>query len=324
MKKNYFKSLLAIFSVVAIMTACKNNNNEPDPFRPPTKAQYDNLINKALKNITQTKTFKAEDGIVFKSKNGAVLTINGNSLVDDKGNTVEGEVELTFIEIYDRGNMVVTNKPVMGLDKDARKPRPLITGGQYSIEIRQGNKELPGVSHNITVPGSLTGGVNPEMKLWDGIIDDETGNLVYEEVEVGEAAGMKTTNENYEIFNNRFGWTNIDIFWNYEGPKTQIKVVVPTGYNGDNSGVFIAYEGQNNLLAQLDVYDKTEKFFTEHYGFIPVGEKIHLIFVSESNGSVTYAIKSLTIVADQTITVAQSELQVGSLDEVVDLINDLD
>ncbi|NLO70328.1 MAG: hypothetical protein GX102_05175 [Porphyromonadaceae bacterium] len=325
MKANYFKNLVVLMVIVAILAACNKNENQPEKIKPPTKAAFNELRNKALTNLTQTKTFKAEEGITFTSDKGAVLNIPANCLMDEENNPVTGEVAMSFIEIYDKGNMVVTNKPVMGLDPDTNDPRPLITGGQYNIEIKQGNKKLyPSCYYNIKIKGSHTGGVDHEMVLWNGIIDDETGNLVYEE-ENDQRAGIEKGEDmvNYSVLNNRFDWTNIDKFWNYDGPKTRIKVNVPNGYDGDNSAVYAVFDDQKNALAQLDVYHSEDKYFTEHYGFVPVGKKLHLVFVSESNGSAVYAIKSVTIETNQAITIVDTELMVGTLNQVVALVNGL-
>lgn len=323
MKKTYFKTILALIATVTILAACESEDGPKELIKPPTKAEFAALRAKALENITQTTTFKAEDGLTFESKHGAKLVLSPNCLMDEEGNPVTGNVDMTYIEIYDKGNMALTNKPVVAFDPASGHPVPLITGGQYFIEMKQGNKKLTSIClYSITIPGSLTGGVDEEMVLWNGIIDEETGNLVYEEA-VEEQGGLKIEMANYSIFRDRFDWTNIDKFWNFTGPKTQIKVTVPEGYNGDNAALYVVFDDEPNALAQLDVYDKTEKYFTEHYGFLPVGKKVHLVFVSESNGAVAYVVKPVTIEANQTITISADELKVGTLDSVAALIKGL-
>ena len=77
------------------------------------------------------------------------------------------------------------------------------------------------------------------------------------------------------------------------------------------------------MLAQLDTYDTEDKFFSEHYGFVPIGMTLHVIFVSESNGSVVYAIKQATIVANGTITISSDDLDTTTKNNLISLINAL-
>jgi hypothetical protein len=96
---------------------------------------------------------------------------------------------------------------------------------------------------------------------------------------------------------------------------------VPTGYDAENSGVYLAYENEPNVLAQLDTYDPDGKFFSEHYGFIPVGMNLHVVFVSESNGYIVYAIKRATIIANGTIEIKSDDLGTTTKNNLISLIN---
>src|SRR3546814_574027 len=141
MKK--FNTTLIIGAMLTVLASChKEDVATPDfALAPASAVKFQDLRNQALDDLTQTTTFKAEEGIVFTSEKGAVVTINPGCLQDDDNNMISGEVTLSFIEIYDRGNMVAANKPVMGKDKgNEGKPAPLVTGGQYNIEIKQGDK----------------------------------------------------------------------------------------------------------------------------------------------------------------------------------------
>jgi hypothetical protein len=289
----------------------------------PSAASFNALRDQALKDLVQTTTFKAEDGVAFTSEKGAKLTIGNDCLQDGNGNTVAGDVTLSFIEIYDRGNMVATNKPVMGIDGDGNK-LPLVTGGEYNIKIEQDGKELrSGCMFQVHVPAANTGVLDGAMILWTGNINDD-GNLEWAEAGGdGKEGGLRANEQSvgYDIWGNEFGWANVDRFYNDPRPKTQIKVTVPTGYDAENSGVYLAYENEPNVLAQLDTYDPDGKFFSEHYGFIPVGMNLHVVFVSESNGYIVYAIKRATIIANGTIEIKSDDLGTTTKNNLISLIN---
>lgn len=323
MKKTFTTKLFAILCCTALFTfSCKNDGTDLR-LAPASSAKFKELRAQALNDLVQTATFKAEDGIDFTSSKGAKVLINGGCLQDLDNNPITGDVTLSFVEIYDRGNMVATNKPVMGKDNDGNL-LPLVTGGEYNIEIKQGNNVLQsGCFFNVTIPASNTGELDTDMILWKGTIDDD-GNLVWEDA--GERQGNVNPDEtatSYSIWEGDFGWTNVDRFYNDPRPKTQIKVSVPEGYNNENSGVFLAYEGEPNVLAQLDTYNTTEHYFSEHYGFVPVGMTLHVIFVSESNGHVVYAIKQATIAADSTIAIQDSDLNTTTKNNLINMINAL-
>ncbi len=325
MKKTLTPKLFAIACCIAVLaSSCKNDGTEIG-LAPASSANFKALREKALKDLTQTETFKAEEGISFTSEKGTKLTISTNCLVDEDNNPVEGDVTLSFIEIYDRGNMVATNKPVMGKDGDGNL-LPLVTGGEYNIEIKKGDKLLkPGCPFQVHVPAANTGDLDGAMILWTGQINDD-GNLVWEEAGADGKEGDVRPNEQnagYDIWGNEFGWANVDRFYNDPRDKTQIKVTVPNGYDNNNAAVYLAYENEPNVLAQLDTYDTADKFFSEHYGFVPIGMTLHVIFVSESNGSVVYAIKQATIVANGTIAISSSDLDTTTKNNLISLINAL-
>ena len=75
-----------------------------------------------------------------------------------------------------------------------------------------------------------------------------------------------------------------------------------------------------NALAKLDTYTATG-LFSEHYGQIPVGLACHIIFATEENGQWRYAIKGVTIAANQTYTFTLAETTVGSEAQLVAAIN---
>lgn len=330
MKTKLNTTLFALLACAALtFSSCKNETESVSLLANPSTAGFHEIRKNALADITLTKSFKAEDGITFETSKGTKVKISPNCLRDNSNNVVTGDVNLSFVEMYDRGNMTLTNKPVMGRN-NAGDLLPLITGGQFNIEVSKGNQKLkPGCPFYVHIPASLTGGIDNDMVLWKGNINEDE-NLVWDEIN-GEAggqdkrAGMNVNSEaaTYDIWSNEFGWTNVDRFAGMPDPKTQIKVTVPDGYNNTNAAVYLSYEGERNLLAQLDTYDNAAHYFSEHYGFLPVGMNVHVIFTSESNGSIVYAIKKVTIAANSTINFSSTDLHVTTKTNLVTMINNL-
>ncbi|WP_229791240.1 hypothetical protein [Winogradskyella epiphytica] len=321
------RNVIGVIAMTAILfTNCESNDDathEGFVETPPTAQEFENIRAIALDNHTQIFNFNADDGyITLTSEKGVDIQINANCL-SHNGNPVSGDVTLEYVEIFEKGNMLTTNKPTMGRLPDGGKAL-LITGGEFYLEARQnGNILETTCGYQLVVPSDLTNGPDQGMTLWNGVIDDN-GNLTWDEI-VDDAAGggLFMEDTSYYVLAEGFGWTNIDRFYSDPRPKTQLQVQPPIGYNDENSDVYLSYDGERPALAQLDTFDDSLNVFSEHYGQIPIGLECHLIFVTESNGQWRYAIKPVTIVANDIITFDIEETIVGTEESLIDLLNEL-
>ncbi|WP_179318974.1 hypothetical protein [Winogradskyella helgolandensis] len=321
-------SLFALLLMTSILTTSCNPTDDADDNQqnevPPTAQAFDNLRAIAMDNHTQTFIFNADDGYIsLTSENGVQININANCLTDN-GNPVSGNVTLEYVEIFEKGSMLTTNKPTMGKLPNGDKAL-LVSGGEFFIEATQNGTVLDTTCGlHLAIPTNLTGGPDPDMSLWTGEIDAD-GNLVWDEIEDPNGAGGEpfVEGDNYYPVFEGFGWTNVDRFYNDPRPKTTIQVQAPEGYDNQNSSIYLSYDGEAPALAQLDTYDETLNIFSEHYGQIPIGLECHVIFVTESDGEWRYAIKPVTIVANDIITFYLGETTVGTEASLITLMNDL-
>ncbi|MES2240221.1 MAG: hypothetical protein V4497_08195 [Bacteroidota bacterium] len=317
-----FKTIGLLFLAAFTFVSCDNQGIDD---MPATAADFADVRTAALEKITQEFTIKAEDGAtVLTSENGVKITINGNCLTKD-GNPVTGNVDIQFVELFDKGTMLVTNKPTMGIMPDGNR-NLLISGGEFFIKATQNGKALA-TTCNITlqVPTSLTDGVDNLMTLWKGIVDDE-GNLAWEDARKadgtnGGKGGVEAGQNSYYVSFGNFGWTNVDRFYSDPRPKTTILADAPDGYDNTNSSIYLSYDGEGqNALAKLDTYT-AQGLFSEHYGQIPVGLACHVIFVTEDNGQWRYAIKGVTVQANDVYTFTMAETTVGTEAQLIAAIN---
>ncbi|MBL7559016.1 hypothetical protein JAO71_04290 [Olleya sp. YSTF-M6] len=325
----HLKTILGTFFIsTMVFTSCNPNDDgdnitQQNNVTPATEAQFKNIKDEAISNHTQNFIFNADDGnISLTSDNGVQININGNCLTLN-GNPVTGQVELEYIELFDKGSMLTTNKPTMGTLPNDDKSL-LISGGEFFIEATQnGNQLATNCGLQLIIPASLTGGADPLMSLWEGEIDTED-NLTWNEVD-GPAQGGEVFVEGNEYYGllQGFGWTNVDRFYSDTRPKTELLVQAPNGYNFSNSAVYLSYDGEDSGLASLDTYDNTLNLFSEHYGQIPIGLECHIIFVTEDNGVWRYAIKPVTIAANSTIVFTIQETTIGTEATLTALINGL-
>ncbi|MFD2908807.1 hypothetical protein ACFSX9_08660 [Flavobacterium ardleyense] len=316
-----------LFALSFTFMSCDSNDDNDVTNTPPTAMEFNSIREIALDNATQNFQIVAANGTTtLNSANGVEIDINASCLTLN-GNPVNGLIDIKYIEIFDGGDMLVTNKTTMGKLPNGDMAM-IITGGAFYINATQNGQQLVlNCGMNLRIPANLTA-PDPDMILWDGTIN-AAGDLVWEE-QGQDATGRDNLflegpagNPTYYAFFNSFGWTNVDKFYDFSGPKTQILASVPAGYNYDNSAVYLHYDGEGNALAKLDTYSATTKLFSEHYGQIPVGLPCHIIFASEDNGQWRYAIKSVTISDNAVYNFTLSETVVGSEAQLIAAINAL-
>jgi len=330
-KSNLFLSTLLVSSI--LFTSCNDDDNNTPIIidQSPTEQDFGDLRTVALNNNSQQFQFNAEDGMgVFTSSNGVTIRVNGSCLTLNN-TAITGQVDVSYVELFGKGNMLTTNKPTMGVLPNGDKAL-LISGGEFYLNATQNGEQLDlGCPFQLEIPTSLTGGDDYDMVLWD-VITDEDGDIAWEQdmdpntgggndelfLENGQTGGGV-----YYTFLGDFGWTNVDKFYNDPRPKTTILVDVPDNYDNENSAVYISFDGEDNALAHLDTYNADTGLFSEHYGQIPIGLECHIIFVTEEGGDWRYAIQEVTIVADDTITFNMGETSIATEAQLVQLINDL-
>lgn len=295
--------------------------NPDNPFVPPSAIQLNNLRETALSLHTETIVFNAEDGISFISDDGAEIQISPSCLYKE-GNAVTGQVELTFIDLYEKADMAVTNKPTMGLMQNGDKA-PLITGGEFFVEVRQDGDLLEmDCRYHLIVPGQNTGGFDSEMVLWNGIIDDN-GDLTWDEVDENSNTEIFGQGNTYHVYLDAFGWTNIDRFHDDPRPKTTLRVAVPEGFDSANSTVYLSYNGEPNCLAHLSSFDTENGYFNEQYAQIPIGLEAHLIFLSAEGDDWRYATQGVTIADNEVYIFTIGDTEIDTLENVLTAIQNL-
>ena len=279
-------------------------------------------------NRKQHFSLTAGTGGNITGEQGTIVKFGANVFNTANGSVVTGSVDITLIELYDRASMLLAKKPTNGKMSDG-SVSTLVSGGEFYVNATQAGVQLNLKSgFTIVAPTENTGEIDQEMNLFNGEINCEGDDcdLVWQEVkdrgiEVGEfqtTGGFKTA---YYAFQNKFGWTNIDRWYNDPRIKTKLFVKVPEGYDRSNCAVYMAYDGEPTALASFDTYDNDKKLFTEHYGLIPIGLKVHFIFVSIVEDEIHYALQSATITENHIETI--NDVKAVTQEQLVDLVDAL-
>jgi hypothetical protein len=303
----------------------ETGNREVDPeldWQEPAQAgALEGLTQEARDALTQVFTIDADNFNAIEGDEGTVVYLWPNSLVDADGQSVHGSVDIELIAIYGKGKMLVSNVPTNGLMSSGEIAQ-LVSGGEFYVNATQNGEDLDLVlPYRVMAPTDNTNGPDYAMELFEIEADGPDGAPAWVEVDAnaagteangdeqnlgdveilkgdGDGSGSTTA---YSFLNQAFGWSNIDRWYSDPRPKTTIHVEVPDGWDNNNCAVYLSYNGENTL-AHFDTYDAGTKRFTEHYGLIPIGLEVHVIFMTESEGEWSYAIKETTIV-DNHVTV---------------------
>jgi hypothetical protein len=323
--KTNFKNIGILALATIIFASCTNNENTTP--MPPSAAAFIAIKEQGVKTNTQSFTATAGAGVItLTSAKGVVITLNGNALTKN-GNPVTGAIDIKFIELFDKGNMLITNKPTMGVMPDGKKSL-LKSGGEFFIKASQGGVDLVSTGViQLQVPVNLTGTMDTGMLFWAGDTKDDENLAWVNPRNAAGAGGQKDGNvgfgqNSYNVTFGNFGWTNVDKFYSDPRPRTTILAAVPTGYDNTNSAIYLSYDGEGqNALAKLDTYNPTTKQFSEHYGQIPIGLACHVIFATEDNGNWRYAVKAVTVAPGDVYTFTLGETTVGTEAQLVAAIN---
>jgi hypothetical protein len=323
--KSNLKNIGLLALAAIFFTSCTNNENL-DPI-PPTAAAFKGINEAGLKKNTQNFTATAGAGVItLTSAKGVIIKLDGNALTKN-GNPVTGAIDITFVELFDKGNMLISNKPTMGVMPDGKKSL-LKSGGEFFIKAAQGGVDLVSTGViQLQVPANLTGTLDTEMLFWAGDTKDAENLAWVNPRNAAGTGGQKDGNvgfgqTSYNVSFGSFGWTNVDKFYSDPRPRTTILAAVPTGYDNTNCAIYLSYDGEGqNALAKLDTYNSTTLQFSEHYGQIPIGLACHVIFATEDNGNWRYAIKAVTVAAGDVYTFTLAETTVGTEAQLVAAIN---
>lgn len=327
-----FKNLvLAITTALLLLTSCESvDDTDIDPdFIADSEIlgglEFENSIQESRANDLQTFTVDATSGGLIIGDQGTQLNFPPNGFEFMGGEPVTGPVEIQLIEVYTRADMLKKQLPTNGKQANG-DITTLKSGGEFFINATQGGQQLvAAAAFELTAP---TDSFDPEMTIFRAENCDRVDcEVVWEEEEDAVVNGGEVQNpdgtwtSSYVAPLTGFGWTNLDRWYSFAGPKTMVLVDVPEGFDDSNSAVYVSYDGEPTALAFFDTYDSTLEVFSEHYGQMPIGLQVHFIFVSVQDGDYVYAIQAATIVDGHTEVIGTT--QVTSEAGITALINAL-
>jgi hypothetical protein len=288
---NYSKKpLLLLLGIALAFTSCKKDTT-PNPDSPapiPSGIDLKNFFKSNEASKVQTFTIDAANPISITGQNGTVITFSPYSFETPSGQNVTGNVTIQLIELFDKGEMILTNKPTMANFNGGLAP--LVSGGEFKVTASQNGETLllkNGASYYVEV--DAPNGVDPNMELFysENLGDTLTWN-------VADSSALWGQGNTYTGYFTNLNWINLDYFYNSPNPQTTVTLQAPAGYNNSNCMVFISFDGMQSVSS---FYNFQSGLFTSAPAYtLPTGLPVHFIVVAMINNTPHVAIQSSTIV----------------------------
>lgn len=310
------KYIYSLISTTLLLTTLSCHKHET--IIPPTDAldatDIKLLFKKNIEDIKVIEPINLDDGVNYSLLNKATIKIAPKCLKTSTGEIATGKAELTFLEIYTRGDMLVTNKTtntnLYNLETNGTE-RILETAGLYYISVTQNGKEL---INNRCLQQIITPPFIKISELEDGYLYEYEGKLNNQEDLVWN--NVRYTENNYteptlNIIN--YGWNTLlksSLIYSKDFIYKTVTFKKPTGLTEFNSRIFIAIEGSKYSLG-------SEK------AAIPLNKNVHYILVAANNDDFKYAIKSQNSSDKEDIVFNASDLKDATTKELIVLLNKL-
>lgn len=319
-------------------------------FMIPSEKQFKDFQVKQVKKLTQNlsgeqnhaarNTFTSKDGVIIKAD---YLTHSENDRVRKAG---KGDIaKVLFVEIYNRGQMMLTNRTPMGANSGTNNSNAtkvqVASVGQFFIDIRVNDNSSEFFKILMFVPIKKDTKKHSDLTLWVGNVD-ANNNIFYTQVPSNSTMhtikSVPLENEDYYVANlwrnkkyifenKQIGWVGLHKKIIVTGETASINVKAPTGYNLSNSAVYLFntnYEG----VVQLDTFiidENQGNSFTSKNNWLPMNLDGKLLFmtIDPQTESVVYALKDIKVKQNNSYTFEQNELKITTPEEFVQKMNNL-
>jgi hypothetical protein len=293
--------LLATMLSVALFVGCKKDDDEAAtpsvPVTPTTNAMLA-LFDQHVEDATQLFTVNAGTGGAVIGQDGVTMFFPPNAFRTLAGAVVTGPVQVELVEALTLGDMLWLNKRTLGNDNG--QLRPLVSGGQYFLNVTQGGQQLRLAENAGYVNVPAPNGIDPNMQLFTGTVD---GNGIITWDPFGNAGGFGQDSLSYNFPNDSLGWINCDYFMD-QSPITGLQAVCPEGHNDGNTLVWLVFPDMNSLTTMYA--SGTNIFATGGSYQVPVGINVQIVALSNLGGSYSWATVTTTVTAGLSVDLSFS------------------
>lgn len=315
--KNLFKNLLlsTIGSTLLLMSSCKKDILTESPL--PDLDNYTSVKDFYTKNQARLQTFSvnATTGGSFTCEKGTKITIPANAFVDVNGSQIHGDIKFNIKEIYDKSDMLLSNKPTSmftGIDTAGRATfTPLKSGGEVFIQpvVDSGKVFIQkGKNIDIAMPTPEIDG-NMQAFVEKPIPNDTIGQFLWQRDTVNTVkADTNTLNYIYKLYsfssnNDQGTWCNSDSPTYFPvNNQVTIKFAQTDNFQQYNTNVFLVFK---NVKSMVHVYSDGATGFP--YDYAPNNEECTLVAMGIKDGKVFSSFTPITITSGANINFSLKE-----------------
>lgn len=297
----------------------------PNAISPIDGADYAASLTDCRLPKVQTFTIQGFAGGLIPGTQGGTITIPGQSLFNTDGTIIDGEVEVSLLEMYTPGDLVACQLST-NTRNAAGNLEPTLSEGLLFFDIRfngqpvviQGEIQIFVPEENNTEELLLFN--SPSCPELDCIVtwENTAGTTAFPSEIEGPIGNIIT---GYSAVTSQTGWYNIAQFNPSQNERTIVYNVPPSGFNITNSNVFLSYNNDKIAVSLFEQYDTALGVFSEVYSEIPLDTQGQLIFVSRQDG--TYVLDISQISVTQNSIGATTNTSGTTEDQLVTTINSL-
>lgn len=288
--------IVGSLAVAMVAVGCKKETSGGGTV-PVTQNPLRQIFNDNVENAKQTFTVQANTGGQVQGQDGVTAFFAPNAFMRQNGTVATGAVQVELIEALNVADMVWLNKQTLGNDNGQLKP--LISGGQYYMNATQNGEQLWLATGSTTVLVPAPNGVDPNMELFIGEVDQD-GEILWDPFANGD---MEFDSSAFVIGEDTLDWVNCDYFMN-GGIQTSVQVTCPSGHTENNTFVWLVFPDQNAMTAIHNTSGSV--FSTGSYYTLPVGMNMIVIALSQINGVVSSSFTSTSVSANMNQTIQLS------------------
>ena len=259
-------SIIAAALVITIFS-CKKEEEITIPYNCTA-----NMMADQLSEATKTGTYSLTDPqLQITGQSGTMVDFLGTSFVDGDGNSIDGIIDIEFIDAQDNKDMLLMNTPTV-----TNTGQLLVSGGIFAFNPSQNGQDIyiaNGSSINVTMNTNDT--VNT-MIIYTGSVNED-GEFVWTATQETVPPGAS----NFSTGNT--GWVNLD----YPPPPCigTLTIDLPSGRNGNNSAVMVYFADRNSVVTAYD-WDADGSFQVD--GLLCDSAWVQYVVISQIEGVRSY------------------------------------
>lgn len=315
------RNILCSIIIISLffLIACKDKKDQAADLPPQL-----NKLFESIKESSQSFTITAGQYATIKGKYGTVITFSPSSFLDNNQNFVtEGQVKIELLETLN-GAQMIKNR----VFTTTQNHRLLVSGGAIYIKATLRDVELK--TNNYSIAYYQPTNSNLPMALYYGITHPLPGgsSVIWQEDTSGTTlmTVKQDTNGNNSYYYNfdsvtQFNWVSSAMYMDFNGAKSNIKVVMPNNiYTNENTEV-ILYIKDINLVVSVNTFEASSNTFMHanpNY-YLPIGLQADVLVLHEKNNVYQmYLQKDVIISENMSINADMQNTSIAEISAAID------